>query len=137
MRLVAAALAGAAVLALAGSATPATSPFTYGVAAGEVTPTSAVLWTRAPRAGQVSLELAESVKHIVGLGVVASATARQANDLTVGVPVKGLQPNTAYLYRFRQRGSSSQLGSFRTAPARTTGPTVRFAISGDADATPG
>ncbi|MET0937753.1 MAG: alkaline phosphatase D family protein, partial [Gaiellaceae bacterium] len=44
---------------------------------------------------------------------------------------------TAYLYRFRQRGSSSQLGSFRTAPARTTGPTVRFAISGDADATPG
>jgi alkaline phosphatase D len=129
--------AAAAVLAVAGSATPATSPFAYGVAAGEVTSTSALLWTRAPEAGKVSLELAESFKHIVGLGVVASATARQANDLTVGVPVNGLQPNTAYLYRFRQGGTSSQLGSFRTAPAPTAAANVSFAISGDADATPG
>jgi phosphodiesterase/alkaline phosphatase D-like protein len=137
VRLAAAALGIAALLALSGSATPATSPFAYGVAAGEVTSTSALLWTRAPRAGKVSLELAESVKHIVGLGVVASATARQANDLTVGVPINGLQPNTSYLYRFRQRGASSQLGSFRTAPAPTATATVRFAITGDADATPG
>jgi phosphodiesterase/alkaline phosphatase D-like protein len=137
VRLAAAALGIAALLALSGSATPATSPFAYGVAAGEVTSTSALLWTRAPRAGKVSLELAESVKHIVGLGVVASATARQANDLTVGVPVRGLQPNTSYLYRFRQRGAFTQLGSFRTAPAPTATATVRFAISGDADATPG
>jgi alkaline phosphatase D len=55
----------------------------------------------------------------------------------VGIPAKGLQPNTAYLYRFRQGGTSSQLGGFRTAPARTAETTVRFAISGDADATPG
>jgi alkaline phosphatase D len=137
VRLLASAVGCAAALALAGSATPAVSPFAYGVAAGEVTSTSALLWTRAPGAGKVSLELAESVKHIVGLGVVASATARPANDLTVGVPVKGLQPNTAYLYRFRQGGTSSQPGSFRTAPARTAGATVRFAITGDADATPG
>jgi alkaline phosphatase D len=127
----------AAVLALAGSATPAAPPFAYGVAAGEVTSTSALLWTRAPGAGKVSLELAESFKNIVGLGVAASATARQSNDLTVGVPIKGLQPNTAYLYRFRQGGTASELGSFRTAPARTAGFTVRFAISGDADATRG
>jgi phosphodiesterase/alkaline phosphatase D-like protein len=129
--------AAAAVLALAGSATPATPPFAYGLAAGEVNSTSALLWTRAPRAGRVSLDLAESVKNVVGLGVVASATARQANDLTVGVPVKGLQPNTAYLYRFRQGGTSSELGSFKTAPARTAGSTLRFAVSGDADATSG
>jgi alkaline phosphatase D len=125
------------VILLTGSAKPATPGFSYGGAAGEVTPTSALLWTRAPGAGKVSLELAESVKHIVGLGVVASAAARQANDLTVGIPVKGLQPNTAYLYRFRQGSTTSQLGSFRTAPARTAGSAVRFAISGDADATPG
>jgi alkaline phosphatase D len=137
VQLVVAAVAGAAILALAGSATPQAPPFAYGVAAGEVTSTSALLWTRAPGAGKVSLELAESFKHIVGLGVVASATARKVNDLTLDIAVNGLQPNTAYLYRFRQGGTSSQLGSFRTAPARTAGRTVRFAISGDADATPG
>ena len=136
MKLVATA-ATVGVLTLAGGGTTATSPFAYGVAAGEVTATSALLWTRAPRTGKVSLVLAASVKHIVGLGVVASATARQANDLTVGIPVKGLQPNTAYLYRFRQRGASSELGSFRTAPAPTAAADVTFAISGDADATSG
>jgi alkaline phosphatase D len=125
------------VLALAAGGTTARSLFAYGVAAGEVTPTSALLWTRAPKAGKVSLELAESVKHVVGLGVVASATAPHGNDLTVSVPLKGLQPNTAYLYRFRQGAASSQLGSFRTAPARTAPASVTFAISGDADATPG
>ena len=126
-----------AVLLIPSSATPATSPFAYGVAAGEVTSTSALLWTRAPRVGKVGLELAESAKHVVGLGVVASATARQANDLTVGVPVNGLQPNTAYLYRFRQGKAASALGHFRTAPAPTAAATVRFAFTGDADATPG
>ena len=136
MKLVAA-VATFGVLAIAGGGTTATSPFAYGVAAGEVTPTSALLWTRAPRPATVSLELAESVKHVVGLGVVASATARQANDLTVRVPVTGLEPNTAYLYRFRQGRASSQLGSFRTAPAPTAPRTVRFAVTGDADATPG
>ena len=136
MRLVAAA-AVAAVLTVAGSATPATSPFAYGIAAGEVTATSALLWTRAPRAGKISLELTESIKHVVGLGVVASATARRENDLTVAIPVKGLRPNTAYLYRFRKGPTSSQLGSFRTAPAPTAARAVRFAVTGDADATPG
>jgi alkaline phosphatase D len=135
VKLVAAA-AALVVLALAGGGTTATSPFAYGVAAGEVTPTSALLWTRAPKAGKVSLELAASVKHIVGLGVVASATARAGNDLTVALPVEGLEPNTSYLYRFRQGRTSSQLGSFRTAPATTAARTVRFAVTGDADATP-
>ena len=37
--------------ALAQAATPG---FRYGVAAGEITLTSAVLWTRAPSAGRVS-----------------------------------------------------------------------------------
>jgi alkaline phosphatase D len=140
---VVAAAATVGVLAIAGGGTTATSPFAYGVAAGEVTPTSALLWTRAPKAGRVSLELAASVKHIVGLGVVASATARAANDLTVAISVEGLEPNTAYLYRFRQGrtssrlGTSSQLGSFRTAPAPAAARTVRFAVTGDADATPG
>jgi alkaline phosphatase D len=102
------------------------------VAAGEVTSTTALLWTRAPQAGKVGVELAASPAT-----TVASPTARASNDLTVTVAVKALRPNTAYSYRFRQGTSASALGHFRTAPAPAAAATVRFAISGDADATPG
>jgi alkaline phosphatase D len=132
VRLAVGVLAMTAVLALAGSATPAQSPFTYGVAAGEVTSTSALLWTRAPRAGKVGLELAASPARSV-----ATPTARAANDLTVVVAVTSLRPAASYTYRFRQGKAASAVGHFRTAPAPTAGQTVRFAITGDADATPG
>ncbi len=129
MKLVAAAVAGAAILALAGSATPQASPFAYGVAAGEVTSTSALLWTRAPRAGKVTV--------LLGTTIVATSTARAAGDLTIVAPAKGLRPSTSYSYRFRQGSATSPLGHFRTAPAPSAAATVRFAITGDADATPG
>jgi alkaline phosphatase D len=125
---VVAAAATVGVLTLAGGGTTATSPFAYGVAAGEVTATSAVLWTRAPRAGKVAVEL--------GARAVAIPTARATDDLTVSVVVKGLRPNTGYGYRFRQGDATSALGRFRTAPSPAAAATVRFAVSGDADATP-
>ena len=117
------------MLALAGSATPATSPFAYGVAAGEITSTSALLWTRAPKPGRLTVELVP--------GTRMTATARTASDLTVAVTANGLRPGTSYAYRFRQGKATSPLGRFRTAPAPASSATVRFAISGDADATPG
>ncbi|HEU0304719.1 MAG TPA: alkaline phosphatase D family protein [Gaiellaceae bacterium] len=127
-----AALAIAAALLLAGSATPATAPFAYGVAAGEVTATSALLWTRAPRTGNVTVEL-----DGIGSTPVLSTTASASDDLAVAVAVRGLMPGTSYSYRFRQGNATSPAGRFRTAPRPTTAATVSFAISGDADATPG
>ena len=51
-------LASLVVLAVAAVAADAATPgFRYGVAAGEVTATSAILWTRAPAAGSVRLEI--------------------------------------------------------------------------------
>ena len=128
MRLVAIA-AAATVLAAPGSATPTTSPFAYGVAAGDVSSSGALLWTRAPKAGKVTVE--------IGATTVATHTARTTDDLTVVVPVKGLRPSASYAYRFRQGSAVSPLGRFRTAPAPTAAANVTFAISGDADATPG
>jgi alkaline phosphatase D len=107
--------------------------FAYGVAAGEVTATSAILWTRAPRAGRVELEV--STRRSADLGVLYVARARDANDRTVGVRVH-TQPAKRYWYRFRQSGAESPLGTFRTAPPASRDASVRFAISGDADATP-
>ena len=127
--LVAGAVLGAAVV----SAHAATPAFSFGVAAGEITATSAILWTRAPSAGAVALVLRGGGRTVrVGVG-----TATTAHDLTVEGVVRGLRPATAYRYSFVQGGAESSGGSFSTAPTAAADVPVRFALSGDADATPG
>ena len=115
---------------LAASASPPAG-FAYGVAAGEITSTSAVLWTRAPKAGPVSLVVSGGVRER------RAVIARPSNDLTVQVRVTGLRPQTFYRYGFSQGASETHGGGFRTAPAPAANATIRFAFSGDADATPG
>ena len=128
--------AALAVLALAAISADAASPgFRYGVAAGEVTSTSAILWTRAPSAGGVNLEVSPSRLFPAPLPL-RGAPATTANDLTVSIRVQGLRPATLYYYQFSQIRSVSAVGTFETAPAPTAAANVRFAISGDADATP-
>ena len=75
-----------------------TQAFRYGVAAGEVTSTSATLWTKAASTGAVRLELG------LGSRVVATRAARplRGNDLTVQFRMTGLLPGRRYAYRFRQ-----------------------------------
>ncbi|HEX2344947.1 MAG TPA: alkaline phosphatase D family protein [Gaiellaceae bacterium] len=114
----------------------ATPSFPYGVAAGEVRSTSATLWTRAPRSGEV--ELSVSTSRIVPQGSpVRRGRAQAPSDRTVSVRVDRLTPATRYFYVFNQGGLASEIGTFTTAPAPTAAAGVRFAISGDADATPG
>ena len=111
-----------------------TPGFRYGVAAGDVTSTSAVLWARAPGPGRLALALSRTGSFP---RAVAVARARAADDFTASVRVRGLRPATRYRYRFVQGSATSPTGTFVTAPAPTASSTVRFAISGDADATPG
>ena len=132
LRLAAAGALGAAVATAVAVAAPSSSGFAYGVAAGEMTATSARLWTRAPRAGKVTLTLSGP-----GANRTFVLAATRASDLTVQRTVGGLRPGSAYRYSFRQSGVRSGVGRFETAPAPTSGVGVRFAVSGDADATPG
>lgn len=119
---------------LAASASPPAG-FAYGVTAGEITSTSAVLWTRSPTSGPLGFEVSSvpSGARFVGQAV----PARAADDLTVRIVIRSLRPSTRYTYRFTQGSIRSQTGIFKTAPAPTANATVRFAFSGDADATPG
>ena len=132
-----------ATLVLATVSADAASPgFRYGVAAGEITSTSAVLWTRAPAAGPIQIEgspVGEARwQFFFVIGVPRRALrATPATDLTFQFRVPGLEPGTTYRYRFIQGDVRSRTGTFTTAPARSEGSTVRFAITGDADATPG
>ena len=127
-------LVASVVLGAAAVAASAQGPgFRFGVAAGEVTSTSALLWTRAPAAGTTELEV--RLREGRAVVVARSLRARARDDLTVQSTVRGLRPGTRYTYAFRQ-GSASRSGAFETAPAPTRAANVRFAISGDADATP-
>jgi alkaline phosphatase D len=122
-----------ALIALAAASTANAAPFLYGVTAGEVTTTSALLWARAGAAGPVTVEVVRGGRVVQR----RRAVAQRSHDLTVRVVARGLRPATRYTYRFRQARAVSAQGSFRTAPARGTAATIRFAISGDADATRG
>jgi alkaline phosphatase D len=132
MRLLFSALAAATVVS---GPAAASKGFTYGVAAGEIAPHGALLWTRAPHAGAAMLEVGRDAR----LRVVERRVAvwvRANRDRTVSVPVTGLRARTVYRYRFRQGAAVSPIGTFETAPMPASDVTVRFAYSGDADATP-
>ena len=140
---VAIALIGAAAFAATSLGAPG-AKFTEGVAAGEITPTSAILWTRAPNAGRLVLGVSSNRKiHVTETSVAGPGLrvfplgARAADDRTVRVPVGGLTPATRYWYAFAQGAARSEVGTFVTAPRAAADAAVRFAVSGDADATPG
>jgi phosphodiesterase/alkaline phosphatase D-like protein len=140
------AIAACIPVRLATSAT-STPGFAFGVAAGEVTATSAVLWTRAPRQGRVVLGVWDAAtcsrsakRGLFGCagGSLAIRDALRRDDLTVAFRLPGwFRPGHRYRYQFRQAAARSEIGAFVTAPAPGADATVRFAFSGDADATPG
>ena len=124
----------ALTLAPAAGAAPG---FSHGVASGEITPTSALLWARSNEAGPVRLHVWPSPRK--GMPIVQiDLQARSAHDLVVQRRVHGLLPNRAYTYAFSAPFRKSRVvshGGFRTAPRAADPQTIRFAISGDADGT--
>ncbi|MEZ5102592.1 MAG: alkaline phosphatase D family protein [Thermoleophilia bacterium] len=91
-------------------------------------PTSAVLWTRAPAAGEVVL-----VVDGGGRRRVLRTTVDASSDLTVSFRPRGLRPATKYRYRFRQGDARSVAGTFTTAPRARAAVPVTFTWSGDSD----
>ena len=75
----AALLAVALALASAAAAKDGTPGFPLGVAAGEITPTSAKLWARAPKAGPVAL-------HVLPPGAGTRENPLRAYSLSAGRP---------------------------------------------------
>ena len=94
-------LALVSLLLLAPSAHAARG-FSFGVAAGDVTARSAVLWGKANKSGGYSLDVTRNRRfrdfdaHFV--------RARASHDNTVQLRVKRLRPNTRYWFRFVGNG---------------------------------
>jgi alkaline phosphatase D len=118
----------------AATPTPSALAFTYGVASGDVTDTSVILWTRVDAEAQVTAEVAldEQFDQVVAS---EKAQAKADNDFTVKAPVGDLDPDESYFYRFLSPdGTASPTGMFRTAPAEDVDRDVVFAYSGDSAA---
>jgi alkaline phosphatase D len=147
-RVGAAMVLGLACLACPAVASAEPAAFASGVTAGDVSSTSAILWTRAQRVGAVGLRMAPVSRLATCSSTAAppagakpeglvrrTLMARAGADYTVRTTVRGLSPATRYFYRFCQGTGHSRLGVLTTAPRTTANSTVRFAVTGDADGT--
>jgi alkaline phosphatase D len=106
-------------------------PFAYGVASGDMTSTSAILWTRTPDVADLAAELS-TTSTFDQISVLPSVRTSPNTDFTVKVTASGLTPGTLYYYRFRSGDKVSGTGSFRTAYAPDQDMPVTIAFTGDA-----
>jgi phosphodiesterase/alkaline phosphatase D-like protein len=125
----------AALLLVAASPALGARGFSYGVAAGEVTSSSAVLWGKANSGGRYTLQVS-SRRRFRRPVIERLVRAKAGNDNTVQAKVGRLAPGTTYFYRFVRRRARSDVGRFRTAPGPRQNATVRFGWTGDTDFTP-
>ena len=106
---------------------------THGVAAGDVTQNSVVVWSRADRAAEMHVSYAPAT----GPEDIRAATARATpdGDFTAQAALTELSPDTLYRYQvqFAAGGQKSKVtqGVFRTAPAEDEPSSVALIWSGD------
>ncbi|MCY2963858.1 MAG: alkaline phosphatase D family protein, partial [Planctomycetota bacterium] len=100
-----------------------------GVASGDTTQTTSVLWTHSYNLGTVTFELATDPGF---QNIVAAPTAVVTDPLQpVKVSVAGLTPHTEYYYRATVAGRATAAGRFQTAAGSGTYNGVHFGVSGD------
>jgi len=107
------------------------SEFPFGVASGDPTPNSILLWTKvlpmnSDESVMVGWQIATDtlLKNVVANGAV-STNAQTA--FTVQVDVDELQPSTTYFYRFFTETDTSAIG--RTRTASQDGEALKFAVA--------
>lgn len=109
---------------------------THGVLVGEVTSTSAVLWSRADRESEMQVVVEPASD---GPALRFSTRVRRGDDFTGRIALEGLRPAATYRYRVwfsegsvnREGAGDSRSGSFRTAPPPEARTAVRFVWGGD------
>jgi alkaline phosphatase D len=104
--------------------------FVHGVASGDPTTDAVVIWTRISGHTAPAVDVTWTVALDPRFDLVVATGHTQAtieHDWTVHVDVPGLQPGTAYHYRFEAAGQQSPVGRTRTLG---TGPIehARFAF---------
>ncbi len=100
-----------------------------GIASGDVTQDSVVLWTRSDAPGALSFEYSKDADFANIAGV---ALANVSNPLIpVKVSINNLDERTRYYYRAIDSSGSSLSGTFLTLMSLGTKTGLRFGVSGD------
>ncbi|MBI5931961.1 MAG: alkaline phosphatase D family protein [Chloroflexi bacterium] len=100
-----------------------------GVAAGDTTQTSTVLWAHSTALGPVTFEYASAEAFATVLGTL-SAEVTDAT-LPVKVEINDLTPATDYFYRVTDAVGNTLIGTFRTPVELGTFTGLRFGVTGD------
>jgi alkaline phosphatase D len=119
---------------------------THGIASGDVTNQSVIIWSRANREAQLHVEY-DTDPNFSHPDSTKTALANQTTDYTAHAKLEGLSPDTLYYYRlwFSSDTSSPQsknassvvsdnmTGSFRTAinPSASSNKDIKFIFAGD------
>lgn len=110
---------------------PALKPFYHGVASGNPTTTSVIIWTRVtPDSGQYSINGTWQLAADTGFTQLISNgtfTADTSKDYTVKLEISSLTSGTTYYYRFNALGKYSLVGRAKTIPSGNIG-NLKFAI---------
>ena len=114
--------------------------FNQGVASGDVSSDSAVLWTRTNMESVIKLEVSTD-PDFKKIDFKQNIRSQEINDFTVKTIVNGLEPDQVYYYKWRHGSASSEIGKFKTAPIQSSSsmippnrqPDVDFVWSGDSD----
>jgi alkaline phosphatase D len=94
--------------------------FAHGIASGDPTTGSVILWARITHAGTTAVDVDWTIAREPSLrSAVATGTAQATpdRDWTVHVDAGGLDPATTYWYGFRALGEISPVGRTRTLPS--------------------
>jgi phosphodiesterase/alkaline phosphatase D-like protein len=114
----------------AGAVSPDAPPgLPNGIAAGDLTQDTAVLWARSSTPGVVRFELALLPWFLSPLWQEEVTVDDPA--VPAKVRVEGLDPGQRYFYRVRSPQGGSLIGSFRTPASDGGAADLRFGVSGD------
>ncbi|MEA5462615.1 phytase [Leptothoe sp. PORK10 BA2] len=108
---------------------PGVHSLVNGVASGDVTDNSVVLWARSTFPGEVIFEYSTSADFSDVVGTTM-ATVTDINQ-PVKVDVAGLDSATEYFYRVTDAAGDSEVGRFKTAATAGEQTGLRFGVTGD------
>jgi alkaline phosphatase D len=97
---------------------------THGVASGDVTNSSSIIWSRANESAIMNLEYSNNKN--MQTPVLVTQPVNQSSDFTGHIKIDNLNPDTMYFYRIWFSGNNSSTnasihssyinGTFKTAP---------------------
>lgn len=113
-----------------GQSNTAVQRVSHGVASGDITSTSAVIWARASGESVMLVRVRlDNTKD--GELIQRELPVSAADDFTGRIIIDGLIPDTGYRYTVSFSQGPEEEGRFRTAPKSTQAKAIRFAWSGD------